>query len=31
VLAGLRHRAVGGRHHQDRPVHLRAPVIMFFT
>ena len=23
VLAGLRHRAVGGRHHQDRAVHLR--------
>ena len=22
VLAGLRHRAVGGRHHQDRAVHL---------
>ena len=22
VLAGLRHRAVGGAHHQDRPVHL---------
>ena len=22
VLAGLRHRAVGGRDHQDRPVHL---------
>ena len=25
VLAGLRHRAVGRRHHQDRPVHLRRP------
>ena len=24
VLAGLRHRAVGGRHHQDRAVHLRG-------
>ena len=23
VLAGLRHRAVGGRHDQDRAVHLR--------
>ena len=23
VLAGLRHRAVGGRNHQDRAVHLR--------
>jgi hypothetical protein len=23
VLAGLRHRAVGRRHHQDRAVHLR--------
>ena len=23
VLAGLRHRAVGGRDHQDRAVHLR--------
>ena len=23
VLAGLRHRAVGGGHHQDRAVHLR--------
>ena len=23
VLAGLRHRAVGRAHHQDRPVHLR--------
>ncbi len=23
VLAGLRHRAVGSRHHQDRAVHLR--------
>ena len=23
MLAGLRHRAVGGRHHQDRAVHLR--------
>src|SRR5579859_1862054 len=23
VLAGLRHRAVSGRHHQDRAVHLR--------
>ena len=22
MLAGLRHRAVGGRNHQDRPVHL---------
>ncbi len=22
VLAGLRHRAVGGRHHQDRAIHL---------
>src|SRR4029078_3040072 len=25
VLPGLRHRAVGRRHHQDRPVHLRRP------
>ena len=25
VLARLRHRAVGRRHHQDRPVHLRRP------
>ncbi len=25
VLAGLRHRAVVGRHHQDRPVHLGRP------
>ncbi len=25
VLAGLRHRAVGRAHHQDRPVHLRRP------
>jgi hypothetical protein len=24
VLAGLRHRAVGGRHDQDRAVHLRG-------
>ena len=24
VLAGLRHRAVGGGHHQDRAVHLRG-------
>ena len=24
VLARLRHRAVGGRHHQDRAVHLRG-------
>ena len=23
MLLGLRHRAVGRRHHQDRPVHLR--------
>jgi hypothetical protein len=26
-----RHRAVRGRHHQDRAVHLRRTVIMFFT
>src|SRR5262249_11908587 len=25
VLAGLRHRAVVGRHHEDRPVHLGGP------
>ena len=25
VLAGLRHRPVGGRDHQDRAVHLRRP------
>ena len=25
VLARLRHRPVGRRHHQDRPVHLRRP------
>ncbi len=31
VLAGLRHRAVGRRHHQDAAVHLRRTVIMFFT
>ena len=25
VLPGLRHRAVGGGHHQDRAIHLRRP------
>jgi len=29
VLARLGHGAVGGRHDQDRAVHLAAPVIMF--
>jgi len=31
MLAVCGIRAVGGDHNQDRAVHLRAPVIMFFT
>ena len=31
VLAGLRHRAVSGRHTRIAPSICAAPVIMFFT
>jgi len=31
VLAGLRHRAVGGGDHEDRTVHLGGTVIMFLS